>query len=65
MQVRLQADHNDAGPVYGGIAMASPPKEHEPRHYHFEYLIEALALPMALVLSALGAALWCFLVRWS
>jgi hypothetical protein len=44
--------------------MASPPKEND-RHHHFEYLIEALTLPMALALSALGAALWCFIVRWS
>jgi hypothetical protein len=61
----LQTGQNGAGPADGGIAMASRPKENEPRHYHFEYLIEALTLPMALLLAALAAALWCSVVRWS
>jgi hypothetical protein len=45
--------------------MASRPKEHDPRHYHLEYLIEALTLPMALLLAVLAAALWCSVIRWS
>jgi hypothetical protein len=45
--------------------MASRPKDHEPRHYHLEYLIEALTLPTALLLAVMAAALWCFVIRWS
>jgi hypothetical protein len=61
----LKTGQKDAGPTNGGIAMVSRTTEKEPRHYRPGYLIEALTLPAALVLVALAAALWCFVVRWS